>query len=231
LFRRLLDNLHAGDVVDHEGLFVTRNRPFVTQVVQQPVFRPQELLRHVRGRRQEPLPRDAEKSRPLIRQGFGMPFDRVEDPVDDPAGRFLRKTPDAFDPARSDIGRKTIAPGEVKRSVKRGLPVEAARVLMVIPDQFVDSLIAIRERKKEGVLQISLDLDRTGREGARMKPPEDLSGKEIQVAGREDMVEMDQPRDQIRVRRARLIVHPAADDIVQNLTVQKAVDRDHDPVF
>ena len=99
LFRRLLNNLHAGDVVDHEDLSVTRNRPFGTQIVQQPVFRPQELLRHVRGRRQEPLPRDAEETRPLIRQGFGMPFDRVEDPVDDPAGRFLRKTPDAFDPA------------------------------------------------------------------------------------------------------------------------------------
>ena len=183
LFGRLQDDLHAGDVVDHQDLSVTRNRPFFAQIVQQAVFRLQELLRHVRGRRQEPLPRDAEETRPLIRQGFGMPFDRVEDPVDDPPGRFFRKTADAFDPARSDIGRKTIAAGEVERSVKRGLPVEASGIPMVIQDQFVDPFITVRGDHNEGVLQVALDLDRTGREGARMKLPEDPPGKEIQVAG------------------------------------------------
>jgi len=59
---------------------------------------------------------------------------------------------------------------------------------MVIQDQFLDPFIAVRGRKNEGVLQITLDLDRTGREGARMKPLEDLSGKEIQVASNEDML-------------------------------------------
>jgi hypothetical protein len=158
-----------------------------------------------------------------------MPFDLIEDPVDDPPGRFFRKAAGAFDPARSDVGRETVAAGKVERPVKGGLPVEAPGVLTVIQDQLVDPFIAVGGIRNEGILQVAFDLDGLGRE-LRVKLPEDPPGKKIQVAGNIDMVEMDQPGDQIRVRRARLIVHPAADDVVQHLPVQKTVDCDHDPV-
>ena len=164
-----------------------------------------------------------------IRQGIGMPFDPIEDPVDDPPGRFFRKATDAFDPARSDVGRETVAVGKVERSVKGGLPIKASGVLTVIQDQFVDPFIAVGGIRNEGILQVAFDLDGLGRE-LRVKLPKDPSGKKIQVAGNIDMVEMDQPRDQIRIRRACLVVHPAANNIIQNIPVQEAVDCDHDPV-
>ena len=92
-----------------------------------------------------------------------MPFDLIEDPVDDPPGRFFRKAADAFDPARSDVGRRTVAAGKVERPVKGGLPVEAPGILTVIPDQFVDPFIAVGGIRNEGILQVALDAGRSGK--------------------------------------------------------------------
>ena len=43
------------------------------------------------------------------------------------------------------------------------------------------------------------------------------------------MIKMDQPGEQVCIRRACVCVHPTADDIVERLSVKKAVYCDHDP--
>ncbi len=214
-----------------EYLSRVRNRPFFPQIIQQAVLRLEKLLRHVLGRRQEPFPGDAQQPGPLIRQGVGVPFDRSEDPVDDPAGRFFRQAADPLDPARSDVFLTPVAPAEVEGPVKRGLPVETPGIPVVIADQLVDPFIAVGGVGNKGVLQLALDLNGTGEEFFLVQLPEDQPGKGLEVAGDIDVVEVDQPGDQVCIRRARLIVHPAADDVVERLPVKKAVDRDHDPVL
>ena len=229
LFRFLEDHLYAGDVVDRQLLAGTGNRSFSPQIIQKAVLRLEKLLRHVLGRRQEVTPGNPEPQGPLVRQGVGMPFDRNEDPVDDPTGRFLRQAADPLDPARPDALLAPVTPAKAEGPVKRGLAVVTPRIPVVIADQLVDPFVAVGGVGNQGILQPALDLNGAERKLLMVQLPEDEPGELREVSGYVDVVEVDQPGDQIGIRRTRLIVHPTADDVVEHLPVHKAVDLDHDP--
>ena len=190
LFRFLKDHLYAGDVVDRQFLPGAGNRSFCPQIIQKAVLRLEKLLRHVLGRRQEVTPGNPEPQGPLIRQGVGMPFDRNEDPVDDPAGRFLRQAADPLDPDRPDALLAPVTPAKVEGPVKRGLAVVTPRIPMVIADQLVDPFVAVGGIGNQGILQPALDPNGTEREFFPVQLPEDEPGELREVAGYVDVVEV-----------------------------------------
>ncbi len=101
------------------------------------------------------------------------------------------------------------------------------RVLPVIGNQFVYTRIAKGRVGDEGFLEVPLDRDPPAKVPFGVEPPENASAEPAQVPRDVRVIEVDQPCHQLGIRWADVVVHPALNEVAQNVPVQIIVDQDH----